>query len=181
MSPQLARSASTSSHPPTATLDPFKVQVTASQGTSAPFTVNKTDPMPSFFTSDSLVGSFVMATHADGSLVAPPGSIPGATSGYASPGETISLYGTGFGQAVGSPNLGQVLAGPLPLSGNVTVAVGGQPCIVTYAGMIAPGLDQIDIVLPNVTSDYVPIEATLSGVSPCQISAISTRLHFDCY
>ena len=143
---------------------PVQVQVTTPQGTSAPFTVNKSDPMPSFFTSDSLVGSFVMATHADGTLVAPPGSIPGATSSYASPGETISLYGTGFGPAVGSPNLGQVLPGPLPLSGNVTVTVGGQPCTVTYAGMIAPGLDQINIVLPNVTSAWVTIEATVNGV-----------------
>lgn len=30
--------------------------------------------------------------------------------------------------------------------------------------MIAPGLDRINIVLPNVTSDYVPIEATVNGV-----------------
>src|SRR6516165_801197 len=154
MSPQLARSASTSAFSPStdSNAGPVQVQVTTSQGTSAPFTVNKSDPMPSFFTSDSLVGSFVMATHADGTLVAPPGSIPGAVSSYASPGETISLYGTGFGPAVGSPNLGQVLPGPFPLSGNVTVTVGGQPCTVTYAGMIAPGLDQINIVLPNVTS-----------------------------
>jgi uncharacterized protein (TIGR03437 family) len=143
---------------------PVQVQVTTSQGTSAPFTVNKSDPMPSFFMRGSLVGSFVMATHADGTLVAPPGSIPGAASGYASPGETISLYGTGFGPAVGSPNLGQVLPGPLPLSGNVTVTVGGEPCTVTYAGMIAPGLDQINIVLPNVTSSWVAIEATVNGV-----------------
>ena len=143
---------------------PVQVQVTTPQGTSAPFTVNKSDPMPSFFIRSSLVGSFVMATHADGTLVAPPGRIPGAISSYASPGETISLYGTGFGPAVGSPNLGQVLPGPLPLSGNVTVTVGGQPCTVTYAGMIAPGLDQINIVLPNVTSAWVTIEATVNGV-----------------
>jgi uncharacterized protein (TIGR03437 family) len=143
---------------------PVQVQVTTPKGTSAPFTVNKSDPMPSFFIRGSLVGSFVMATHADGTLVAPPGWIPGAISSYASPGETITLYGTGFGPAVGSPNLGQVLPGPLPLSGNVTVTVGGQPCAVTYAGMIAPGLDQINIVLPNVPSDWVAIEATVNGV-----------------
>ena len=139
---------------------PVLVQVSTSKGTSAPFTVNKSDPMPSFFTSSN----FVMATHADGTIVAPPGWIPGAISSYASPGETISLYGTGFGPAVGSPNLGQVLPGPLPLSGRVTVSVGGQPCAATYAGMIAPGLDQINIVLPNVTSAWVTIEATVNGV-----------------
>jgi hypothetical protein len=44
------------------------------------------------------------------------------------------------------------------------VVVGGQPCTVTYAGMIAPGLDQINIELPNVTSGWVTIEATVNGV-----------------
>ena len=46
---------------------------------------------PAFFS----VGKYVLATHADGTLVGPADLMPGATP--AAPNETIVLYGTGFG------------------------------------------------------------------------------------
>ena len=159
---------------------PVQVQVTNSFGTSAPFTVNQTAIMPEFFAVSN--SGFVMATHANGTLVAPAGYVPGVTSSPAALGETIAIYGTGFGQLVGSPNLGQLLTSPVQLLDTVTVTVAGEPCTVTWAGISENGLDQINVTLPaslptpsptpvppgmpvQPPSPWPPIAASVNGIA----------------
>jgi uncharacterized protein (TIGR03437 family) len=73
--------------------------VTTAHGSSNLFGVNRAGLALAFFT----VGSnYVAARHTDGSLVAKTNSIPGVLSRPARPGETISIYGTGFGPVTSS-------------------------------------------------------------------------------
>jgi uncharacterized protein (TIGR03437 family) len=65
---------------------------------------------------------------------------------------------------VGSPNLGQLLTSPVELTGTVTVTVGNEPCIVTWAGMSENGLDQINVIMPASLPPPVPITGLLPGV-----------------
>ena len=91
---------------------------------------------PAFFTIGAVgTASYIAAEHADGSVIAP--ATVSKTATTAKGGETIALFGTGFGSAVAS------------LSNPPIVLVGGIQANVTYAGMIAPGLYQINVTLPT--------------------------------
>ncbi len=100
---------------------------------------------PAFFAT----GKYVIATHANGGLVGPANVLPGATP--AKPGETIVVYGTGFGptnQAVD----GLVVASPVNLAALPGVTIGNGPATVTFAGRSAAGLDQINVTVPGLAT-----------------------------
>jgi uncharacterized protein (TIGR03437 family) len=154
---------------------PVPVQVTNSGVKSNSFTVIKSDPMPGFFTAATRPGNpdfgipsgfFVAAQHADGTPIGPVGLIAGANFSPARQGETIQLFGTGFGATTPPATSGQVLSAPVTLANPVTVKIGGLPAQVIYAGMTANGLDQLDVIVPNVFPDGdTAIQAMLNGVT----------------
>jgi len=80
--------------PDDATLGAVQLQVTTAQGKSNSLTAQKQQLAPAFFT---IGGGYVAAQHADYTYVGKPGLIAGVTTQPAKPGETILLYGTGFG------------------------------------------------------------------------------------
>ena len=150
---------------------PVQITVSNSQGTSKAFTVTKSDPMPAFFT----VGSkYISATHANGAPVGPPSL--GSNFSPAAPGETIQLYGTGFG-AVTTPAGGMVLTAPAMLVNQVTVTFDGFPAMVTYAGMTANGLDQVNVTVPSgpFADSDVLVQATVSGVKTNGFLAVPVK------
>jgi len=73
---------------------PVQVVVTTAQQASNSFTAQKVPLAPAFLTFD---GTYAAALHLDYSLVGKPGLLAGATTTPAAPGETIILYGVGFG------------------------------------------------------------------------------------
>lgn len=108
---------------------------------------------PSFFTlASSGSARLVAAVFADGRLVGNPEVLPGARP--AKPGDVILLYGTGFG-----PTSPQQAAGfavnPAPIRARCTVRIGNQVAEVLYAGLVGPGLNQVNIRVPNLApGDY---------------------------
>lgn len=101
-----------------------------------------------FFTFDA---THITATHLDGSLIGPTTLYPGYTT-PAKPGETIIVYGNGFG-----PTTVPIVSGGLSQSGTLTgsliVAIGPGPAEVPFAGLVAPGEFQFNIVVPLSTPD----------------------------
>jgi uncharacterized protein (TIGR03437 family) len=90
------------------------------------------------------------------------------------PGETVELFGNGFGATMpAAPDGQQLLAAPLPLIDPVQVIVGEQPAQVTFVGLVGPGLYQLNVVVPNVDSKYrnfgIPVIMSISG-APTQAS-----------
>jgi uncharacterized protein (TIGR03437 family) len=138
------------------------VQVTTANQASNAFTAQKTQFSPALLT---LNGSAAAALHADYSLVGAANLIPGATSTPAKPGETILLYGVGFGPTKPAQPAGQVVANPVNLGNDVQVSIGGANASVTFAGLVQSGLYQFNVTVPNVANGDAKVTATVGGVS----------------
>ena len=83
-------------------------------------------------------------------------------------GETISLYGTGFGSTTPEAPDGQVAAAAVPLASQPTVMVGGTVAQVMFAGLSAgsAGLYQINVTIPSgAASGDVPVVAQIGALS----------------
>jgi uncharacterized protein (TIGR03118 family) len=120
-------------------------------------------------------GKYVVATHANGTLVGPANVLPGATP--AKPGETIAMYGTGFGPTNQTVD-GLVVTAPADLTALPSVTIGNTPAIVTFAWRSAAGLDQINVTVPGLPAGTagtvdLPIRAT-SGASGSQPELLIT-------
>jgi len=106
----------------------------------------------------------VAATHADGTLLGPPTLYPGSTT-PAKPGETVVLYANGFG-----PTSTPVVSGSTVQSGTLSppplVKIGGVAAAVQFAGLVAPGEFQFNVIVPASLADGdQPIMATYSGLT----------------
>ncbi|HYW41903.1 MAG TPA: hypothetical protein VE959_03535 [Bryobacteraceae bacterium] len=147
--------------PDDATVGPVQVQVTAAQQASNTVSVQKSQFAPAYFTLD---GTYVAARHADYSLVGAPNLLPGAVTTPAKPGETILLYGAGFGPANPPLPSGQLVAMPVPLANPVQITIGGVAASVVFSGLVEAGLYQFNVTVPNLPDGDAPVVATIGGV-----------------
>jgi uncharacterized protein (TIGR03437 family) len=137
--------------------------VTSSTNASTSFTVWKQTLAPAFFTIDN--GLYVAAVHTNGTLVGASGLISGVTTTPAAAGETIEVYGTGFGPTNPALPTSQLVTTPEPLASDVTVLIGGVPATVVYGGLVEAGLNQINVTVPSsLSSGTYPIVALIGGV-----------------
>ncbi len=137
---------------------PVEVEVSNNGLTSASVTVTASALAPAFFLPD---GTHVAATHADGALIGTTGS---ATP--AAPGETIVLYGNGFGATSPPAPNGQILTTPAPLVATPTILIGGMAAQVVFAGLTGTGLYQFNVMLPSPMPDGdAPVVAQTGGAS----------------
>jgi uncharacterized protein (TIGR03437 family) len=126
-----------------------QVSVVATNGTitSAAFTTTMRTVAPSFLLSGAT--KYVAATHAIGSLLGPTSlSVPVYSFTPAQPGETVVLYGVGFGLPSATLADGSSSQfGTLPTP--PTIQIGGAEAAVQFAGIISPGLYQFNVVVPR--------------------------------
>jgi len=123
--------------PPNLTSQFPMVVVTNSAGSSAPSLVFSSGSMPAFFTWPN---NQVVATHADYSWAVANGTFPGVTTVPAKPGETIILWGTGFGGTAPAAPVGTVV--PSSATYSTTSAPTVQVNLVgatVYGAALAPG------------------------------------------
>jgi uncharacterized protein (TIGR03118 family) len=143
--------------PADSTLGPVNVVVTNSAVATVSAAAQLQTAAPAFFAA----GKYVIATHANGSLVGPSNSLPGATP--ATEGEVVVVYGTGFG-ATNPAVDGLLISTPAPLATAPTVTVGGSAVALSFAGLSGPGLDQLNLTVP-------PLAAGAAGATDLPISA----------
>lgn len=140
---------------------------------SAQVTVAATDP--GILAPPSLVVNGVQyagALFSDGTTFAmPQGAIVGVPSRPAKPGDTLVLYGIGFGPVTGGLTAGTVVTQSNSLLSPVEIDVAGIPAQVSYFGL-APGytgLYQFNFTVPNVAdSNVVPLTVKLGNVPASQ-------------
>jgi uncharacterized protein (TIGR03118 family) len=147
--------------PSDATLGTAQIEVTNNGLTSAAVAATVAPNAPSFFTigTNATTGNnYIAATHANGSLIGPAGLIKTATTTPATPGETIVLYGTGFGQTSATP----------------TIVIDGIVANVAFAGMTGPGLYQFNVVVPLTVSTGDVLVVALMGNGETQSNAFIT-------
>jgi uncharacterized protein (TIGR03437 family) len=145
------------------TTGPVQVQVTVAQQMSNSLTVQKTQFFPAFFTIDN--GAYVAALHSDYTLVGSANLLPGVTTTPAQPGETILLYGTGFGPTNPATPTAQLVTTPAILANSVQVTIGGAVASVTYAGLVEAGTYQLNVTVPSLPNGDALVVATIGGVS----------------
>jgi uncharacterized protein (TIGR03437 family) len=147
------------------------IVVTNNSQMSAPFNAQVATYSPAFL----LYGgaSYAIASHyPDYSFVGNPSTIPGTIA--ANPGDTLVLWGVGFGPTNPSIPAGTAVTGTPTVNGSVSVTVGGAPVNVLYAVLSpdATGLYQIAIQLPaSVPTGAVALQASVGQVtSPAGVS-----------
>ena len=80
-------------------------------------------------------------------------------------GETLVLYGVGFGPTTPHLPAGQAFTGAAPTTSPVTVTIGGVPAVAAWAGITEAGLYQINLTVPaGIASGDQALVATVGGV-----------------
>lgn len=116
---------------------------------------------------------YVAALYPDNTtFVAPAGAIAGATSRAAKPGDTIVIYGVGFGQVNPDTPAGRPAPANTSLVAPLRVFFGQtEATTVQYKGLSpgSYGLYQFNVVVPNVPANAAtPLTFQLGGVSGSQ-------------
>ncbi|HEY1757654.1 MAG TPA: IPT/TIG domain-containing protein [Bryobacteraceae bacterium] len=146
--------------PPNAISGSVPVQISDNGVTSANFMVQAQAESPSFFVFGA--GPYIAAIHVNGGYLGPTSLYPGLTT-PAQPGETITMYANGFGSTSipvvsGSETQSGTLS-PLPV-----ITIGGVTATVTFAGLVAPGEFQFNVVVPpSLANGDQPTVATYNG------------------
>jgi len=139
--------------------------VKTNQGQSVPFTAKKGAYSPAFFVYSG-TGSFtyvIAQSSATGDYIAPAGSIAGLTTRPARPGEGITIYGTGFGPTNPATIVEHLVAQPAATATAVTVHIDNYNAPVSYAGLISPGLYQINLTVPDIPDSFYSITANVGN------------------
>ena len=119
---------------------------------------------------------YTQAVFTDGTTMAlPTGAMSGEMQGSARParaGETLVLYGVGFGPVSPDDGPGDVVQRDNRLVLPLDVFIGGIPAAVSYAGL-APGtvgLYQFNVVVPDTAAgDAVPLTFAVNGSAGQQV------------
>jgi uncharacterized protein (TIGR03437 family) len=80
-------------------------------------------------------------------------------------GETVILYGVGFGPTNPAVPSGQIVSSPSPSVKLPTVTIGGVAANVTYGGIVEAGLFQFNVVVPAAGSGDQLLQAMVGGLS----------------
>jgi uncharacterized protein (TIGR03437 family) len=145
----------------------LSVQVNAPAGISASALALEQTAAPAFFQFRAPTTVYVAGTHADGSYLAGTALVQQGIAGTpAKPGETIVVYGTGFGATQPAISATALVSTPLPLADlqNLRIRIGGADAAIAYAGLISPGLYQFNVLVPPLTNGDYPIVAELRGL-----------------
>jgi uncharacterized protein (TIGR03437 family) len=145
---------------------PQQLTVKTVTGTSSSFgiTVNAAEPgllAPSSFNIGGI--QYAVALFLDGTYALPANAITGISSRPARPGDTIVLYGVGFGPVTPDIPAGQIVQQQNMLALPFAVSIGGVPATVSYDGL-APnyvGLYQFNVTLPAVPPGNAALTFTL--------------------
>ena len=143
------------------------VQVRNSLGVSDTAFVLEQTAAPAFFQFPASAANFVAGTHVNGSYLAGPALNRQGVSGTAAkPGETVVLYGTGFGATQPAYSAGTLIeaAAPLVRPEDLRIRIGGADASVAFAGIISPGLYQFNVVVPQLSDGDYAIVVELRGL-----------------
>ena len=143
------------------------VQVKNALGTSNMVLALQQTAAPQFFQLNTANASYAAGVHADGSYLAGPALVQQGIPGSAARvGETIVLFGTGFGATQPAISATSLVPAPLPLARpeDLRVRIGGLDAAIYFAGLISPGVYQFNVVVPQLGEGDQPVVAELRGL-----------------
>jgi uncharacterized protein (TIGR03437 family) len=159
--------------PPDAMTGQVQVVVTDNGSTAAVYNTQAQPASASFFVFNGR--PYVAATHANGRFLGP-ASLYAELTTPAKPGETVVMYANGFG-TTSAPVVSRSTVQSGSLSSLPVIRIGGTSANVLFAGLVAPGEFQFDVVVPSSLADGdQPIIATYNG-SATQAGTLITIQH----
>jgi uncharacterized protein (TIGR03437 family) len=148
------------------TTGPVAVVVNNGSAVTAAFIANLQAAAPGFLRFGD--GVHIAAMHADFSYLGPASmSVNGSAFTPAAPGETIMLFGDGLGLPATALTAGSMYQSS-PLATWPQITIGGTTAEVQWAGLISPGLYQINVTIPATaaTGDNEVIATYAGFASP---------------
>jgi uncharacterized protein (TIGR03437 family) len=145
---------------------PVPVVVTTPSGSSSFMATVRTET-PAWFMLDPEGRRYVAALNVDGVVVGKSGLYPAApdfTKPLPARGRAL-IYGTGWGPASPAPPTGVAFSGAFPLVSTPSITIGGIPAVIEFAGVVAPGLFQFNVVAPDLPPGDHVITGTINGRS----------------
>lgn len=94
--------------------------------------------------------------------IGPPGAFSFPTRPVQA-GETVTLFGGGFGPTNPAVQAGQLFSGAAPCVMTPQVTIGGMQATVVFAGLVEAGLYQLNVIVPNAGSGDQPLQASVGG------------------
>jgi uncharacterized repeat protein (TIGR01451 family) len=107
-------------------------------------------------------------------LLGPPGAFAFPTRPVL-PGETLLLYGVGFGPTNPPVHAGQPFSSAAPTVQPVTVSIGGVPANTTFSGLVAAGLYQFNVTVPQTVPGDMALSAAVGNVQATSGSVVSVE------
>lgn len=145
------------------------VTVTSNNQTSDAVNVEFKKFSPGFF---QFPDENLAAVRSDGALIGPANLISGASTTPARPGDTILLFGTGFGPTTPGIAPNQVPSAALPTANPVRIQLDNQSITPTFAGLVGPGQYQINMVVPDLPNGDYPLTAEVGGVRTAKFAKL---------
>jgi uncharacterized protein (TIGR03437 family) len=148
---------------------PVVVKTAAGSATS---TVTLAQFAPSFFLLDGRhVAGIVLRSDGSGAygggaydIIGPTGTSLGYATVAAKEGDTIELFGTGFGPTSPVAPPGQPFVGAAPAINPVTISINNVNVTPSFAGLSGAGLYQINLTVPsNLGLGDMPLQAIVGG------------------
>jgi uncharacterized protein (TIGR03437 family) len=140
------------------------VEVITSAGTSASVTTTLQTEAPALFRFSPSGAKYPAAVHLDGVFAGPSDLFSGAvTLRPARPGDTILLFGNGFGATNPTVPALSLFSGAAPLVAAPQIRIGGVNATVSFAGLSAAGLYQFNVLVPEVADGDQRLEVIVSG------------------
>lgn len=134
---------------------PAQVEVSRDGRLIARLEARKAPIGPALFVYHDGGRNFAAAVHADGSLV--------TTAAPARAGETVLLFGTGFGPTDPPVPSGRLVSRVAELKSRVRARVGTADAAVTFAGLVSAGLYQLNVVVPESGADESVVQIEIAG------------------
>jgi uncharacterized protein (TIGR03437 family) len=86
----------------------------------------------------------------------------------AAPGDVVELWGTGFGPTKEVRPIGSIVTQPSETQSPVTLQIGTVQVPASYAGLVAAGLYQVNVAVPDLPDGEYSVVATVNGVASQQ-------------
>ena len=155
-------------------IGPVPVVLTTAEGTFTS-TVTLAQIAPSFFLLDSThVSGIILRPDGSGTyglgsssydILGPAGNSLGYVTAPAKAGDSVEVFGTGFGPTHPAVLAGQAFSGSAPAVNPVSLLINNTSATPGFAGLSGAGLDQINFTVPSgLGTGDVPLSAAAGGV-----------------
>jgi uncharacterized protein (TIGR03437 family) len=138
--------------------------VVRTAGGTASSTVTLAQYAPAFSLFSSKYPAAIVSKANGYDNIGPAGGLPFPTRPVKA-GETVILFGGGFGPTTPPVSSGKPFSGAAPCVTTPQVTIGGVQATVSFAGIAGAGLYQINVIVPNAGSGDQPLQASVGGVA----------------